>query len=52
MSVIIETADILRNRYRFEIDGCINPNKFFKAKLDNDKKKAKELCNNLYKKIK
>lgn len=49
--MIIQIAETVRIRYRFEIDGCINQNEFFKAKLKNDRETAKKICFNLYKKV-
>lgn len=51
-NILVNTADIIRNREKFEIDGCINPNDFFKAKFENDKKAIQRLHDNLYKTIK
>ena len=49
---LINIADIIRNKYRFEIDGCIDRNEFFKAKFQNDKHTEQVIRTNLYKKIK
>lgn len=52
MSVVIQNANILRNSYRYEIDGKIDANAFFKAKLKNDIKNMIKFTKNLNKKIK
>lgn len=52
LNTLIETASIIRNRYRFEIDGKIDAAEFFKAKFLNDLENNKKICSNLYKKLK
>lgn len=50
---LVKYAEIIRNKYKFEIDCTpIDAAEFFKLKSQNDKMKEQQLCNNLYKKIK
>jgi len=45
-------AQIMYAKYKFDMDGKVDANIFYKAKFQNDKFNEKIICNNLYKKIK
>lgn len=48
---LIKYAEIVKNKYRFEIDGCIDSSSIFRDKFKADQEKWKKICNNLYKKL-
>lgn len=52
LNILIESANIVRNKYKFEIDGCFNTLEFLRAKLSNEITDRKRLRKNLYKKLK
>jgi hypothetical protein len=49
---VIIAAEVLRNKYKLEIEGHFNANDFFKAKFLNDQETQKRIRKNLYKKLK
>jgi hypothetical protein len=51
-NTIITAAEIVRNKYKFEIDGCLDANEFFKCKFVNDRKFRKVIRIAIYKKSK
>lgn len=49
---LIDYADIVRGKYLFELNKCLDTAEFVKAKFKNDQKNIKKFCNILYKKLK
>lgn len=48
---LVKYAEKVKNKYSFEIDGCIKASEVFKAKFKNDQEKMKYICSLLYKKL-
>jgi hypothetical protein len=51
MSELMKHADIIRAKYKFEIDNKFDAFAFVKAKFKNDQNKIKTVAKLLYKKI-
>lgn len=47
--IIVNTAEQIRQKYKFEIDSCLNELGFWKAKLFNDKQNTTKIIKAIYK---
>lgn len=49
---LVKYAEIVKNKYAYEIDGCVKKHEALMLKLATDQQKMKYICYLLYKKLK